>query len=137
MSRRFVGVIVILAAATVLTGCAAGVTVTGSGSPALIIDDGFLTGDQALIQGTLAVTESGCVGIAGAGGETYPAVWPRGTALLSGPDTAIHVPGVGAVRIGDEVEGAGGYYDVGTTPALDNVAERCDWQGEVIGIRFE
>lgn len=81
------------------------------------------------------MTDAGCIGITDAQGNTYPAVWPRGTSLASGP--AIDVPGIGMIELGAAVRGAGGYYEVSTRPVLDEVAERCVWDGEVIGIRFE
>ncbi|TDL45423.1 hypothetical protein [Microbacterium oleivorans] len=137
MYRRVAGFAGVLAGAMLLAGCAAGVAVTAGGSATLITDAGFLSGDEALIEGTLTVAESGCVGIVAAGGETYPAVWPRGTTLVGGVDTGIDVPGVGVLRVGDAVSGAGGYYGVQSRPTLDEVADRCDWQGEVIGIRFD
>lgn len=125
---------VLLAAA--LAGCT-GVALHEQDELVLVTDAGFLTGDEALIAGELAVTEAGCIGIAGDEGEVYPTVWPRGTSLVDGSTGAIEVPGVGTLQPGDAVEGTGGYYTAEGREALAAVAERCDRTGEVVGIRFE
>ncbi|MDQ1126229.1 hypothetical protein QE428_001262 [Microbacterium sp. SORGH_AS 505] len=123
--------------ATTLAGCAGGVTVNDDSSVAIVTDAGFLTGDEALVQGTVSITEGGCVGITDSQGDTYPTVWPTGTRLVHGSDSAIEIPGLGVRQLGDEVSGSGGYYAVTTRPVLDDVADRCGWDGDVIGVRFE
>ncbi|WP_460784704.1 hypothetical protein [Microbacterium tumbae] len=126
----------VIAVAIATAGCSGGVTLRGGNAATLITDDGFLTGDEAAISGTVTITQAGCVGIS-AQGTSYPAVWPRGTTAVDGTEVAIDIPGIGTKRLGDEVQGTGGYYEVDTRPVLNAVAERCDWDGEVIGIRFE
>lgn len=108
-------------------------TLNDVGDVVLVTDAGFLTGDEASIQGTVAVTHAGCIGITDTQGATYPTVWPRGTSLVDGAEIAIDIPGVGVRRLGDQVDGAGGYHGIGTRPVLDEVADRCAWEGEVIG----
>ena len=135
---RVLAALALLAAGTTpLAGCGGGVAVTDGGPAVLVTDAGFLTGDEALIRGTLAVTDAGCIGITDTQGDTYPTIWPRGTRLVDGVETAIDIPGVGVTRLGDDVDGAGGYYGTSNRPVLDDVAERCEWEGEVIGIRFD
>lgn len=125
------------AVALTLSGCAAGgVTIHETGKVALILDSGFQTGDQAAIVGTPTVTKAGCVGIAHAEGNAFPAIWPRGTVLINTSPATIDIPGVGRKRQGDPVTGAGGYYGAEARPVLQQIAARCDWHGEVIGIYF-
>ncbi|MBF0816942.1 hypothetical protein E4U02_11010 [Microbacterium paludicola] len=136
---RVVGTIALLVVGTTaaLVGCAGGVTVTDDGATVIVTDAGFLTGDEASIQGMISITEAGCVGITDTQGGTYPAVWPRGTSLVGDSEIAIDIPDVGIKRLGDEVNGAGGYYEIGTWSVLAEVAERCHWDGEVIGVRLD
>lgn len=118
-----------------LMGCS-GVSVQQSTSLVIITDAGFLTGDEALVFGTLAATATGCVGIENSAGIIYPTVWPRGTTLVEESSVSIDIPGVGIKSLGDPIEGGGGYYQTSNRPALDEVAEVCDYEGEVAGIRF-
>ena len=122
--------------AATLTGCAGGVSVDESAELAVITDSGFLTGDEAAIRGTVAVTDEGCIGIADADGNVYPTIWPGGTTLADESAATIDIPGVGSRAEGDPIEGTGGYYSATSRDALSEVAERCAWDGEVIGIRF-
>lgn len=103
---------------------------------AVITDSGFLTGDEAAIRGTVAVTDEGCVGIADADGNVYPTIWPGGTSLAEASVATIDIPGIGSRAEGDTIEGTGGYYSATSRDALNPVADRCAWEGEVIGIRF-
>lgn len=119
-----------------LAGCAPGVAQASHGEVALFVDAGFLTGDEALITGTLTLTSKGCVGIETNSGETYPAVWPTGT-VLTDDSGSIRVPGLGAVNLGDDIRGGGGFYSAASRPQLSDLAKRCDWSGEVAGIRFD
>jgi hypothetical protein len=118
-------------------GCSAGVTLREDADIAVVTDAGFLTGDDAAISGTVSLTEAGCMGITDDQGHTYPTIWPRGSALVAGSKAGIDIPGVGVKQLGERVNGAGGYYETKTRPILDEVAERCAWDGEVIGIRFD
>ncbi|AQP49516.1 hypothetical protein BW733_00350 [Tessaracoccus flavescens] len=135
---RIVGPLTVcVVAAAALAGCSGGVTLNDVGDVVLVTDAGFLTGDDPSIQGTVAVTDARCIGITDTTqGATYPTVWPRGTSLVDGAGITIAISGVGVRRLGDQVDGAGGYYGVGKRPVLDEVADRCAWEGEVIGVRF-
>lgn len=121
---------------SMLSGCAGGVNVHQSGNVILISDSGFLSGDQAKISGTLTITDAGCVGLLDEQGNAFPAVWPRGTKVTASSPVVIEVPGLGAKRQGDRLSGAGGYYAVESRSALKEVADRCRWSGDVIGIYF-
>lgn len=120
-----------------LCGCSSGVSFLADGDVALVTDAGFLTGDEAAIHGTLIVTEAGCVGIADALGNAYPAIWPRGTTLVTASPVAIEIPGVGRRQVGDPLTGGGGYYASEGRESLAAIATRCAWTGEIIGIRFD
>lgn len=134
--KLLIGSLVLSSAVASLSGCAGGVSVYESANVALIIDSGFLTGDQAAISGTLTVTEAGCVGLADQEGSTFPAVWPRGTTLTSASPVTLYVPVLGIKRQGDKISGTGGYCAVEGRTSLKEVAVRCHWGGEVIGIYF-
>lgn len=134
--RRFaLTIVTVVTLSLVVSGCAPGVHVSEVGENAIFIDSGFLTGDQAAINGTLTVTTAACIGIASSG-KTYPAVWPRGTKLRAEDPVAIEIPGIGVKQLGDTIEGAGGFYTIDRFDALREVATRCEWSGEVIGVRF-
>ncbi len=126
-----------LVSVTILTGCAGGVALHERAEVAVITDSGFLTGDEAAISGMVSITDPGCVGIADSDGTVYPTIWPRGTTLVDASTAAIDIPGVGGMQQGDAIRGSGGYYGTEGREVLVEVAERCDWDGEVIGIRFE
>jgi len=122
---------------TVLVSCAGGVALHERAEVAVITDAGFLTGDEAAISGTVSITDTGCVGIADSEGTVYPTIWPRGTTLVDVSTAAIDIPNVGGMQPGDAIEGTGGYYGTEGRKVLVEIAERCDWDGEVIGIRFD
>lgn len=85
---------------------------------------------EALILGTLTLTEGGCFAVA-AGGVTYPLQFPFGT-RLSDDGTEVAVPGLPALRVGDEISGGGGYLhltDVDPACAAENEYEEyAIWQ---------
>lgn len=136
--RSGLGVAAVLAAAPLaLVGCTAGVTTVDRDGVALFVDAGFLTGDEAAISGKLSVAPSGCVGITTDSGESYPVVWPGGTVLRESSPVSIEIPGVGVKGPGDAIKGAGGAYPVDKRDVLRPIGERCDWTGEVIGVRFD
>lgn len=76
-------------------------------------------GPDAIVAGTLAVLDGGCLGFRGEDGSQLAVVWPSGTTAL--PDAVgVDVPGMGAYRLGEAVEGGGGY---GGVPFQDVVVE--------------
>lgn len=68
-------------------------------------------GSDAIVAGTLAVLDGGCLGFRDEDGTQTAVVWPSGTTPL--PDVVgVDVPGMGAHRLGDAVEGGGGFGGV-------------------------
>lgn len=130
------GFLLLCWAAAALSGCTSGVNVHENEDAALATDSGFLTGDQAAISGALTITEAGCVGLVDDEGNAFPVVWPRGTTLISASPLTLDLPGVGVMREGQTISGGGGYYAVESRSALEELASRCRWSGEVIGIYF-
>jgi hypothetical protein len=61
---------------------------------------------EAAVTGTLALNDHGCFGF-GDGAAFSPVIFPFGTRLLDDGRSA-EVPGLGTVRIGDEIRGGGG-----------------------------
>lgn len=64
----------------------------------------------AIVAGTLAVLDGGCLGFRDDDGTQTAVVWPSGTTALA-DGVGVAVPGMGAYRVGDAVEGGGGYGD--------------------------
>lgn len=92
-------------------------------------------GDQALIVGSLAVTEGGCVGLRDDEGVVRLVIWPRGTDLVRSSPLLLEIPGAVELREGDAVDGAGGYHD--DPEYLAQQLEQCAPDDlQVIRIRF-
>ncbi len=72
-------------------------------------------GNAALISGTLRL-QSGCLLVEGDGGP-FLVVWPAGTAWDAGRSAVVTPDGV-ALPVDADVEGAGGYVDVGEVGEL-------------------
>ncbi len=87
-------------------------------------------GMDALISGTLTITDAGCFAVT-SGGVTYPVQFPFGT-RLSDDGAEVSVPGLPSLRVGDEVSGGGGYMhltDVDPACIADNeYDEYAIWQ---------
>ncbi|MFI7078171.1 hypothetical protein ACIBO1_12870 [Micromonospora sp. NPDC049903] len=69
----------------------------------------------AAVHGRVAVGEGGCLILRD---ETDPGavvVWPPGTATLDGGRVGVYVPEVGAIVVGDRVEGSGGHFEAPRT----------------------
>lgn len=64
-------------------------------------------GMDALVVGTFA-TANGCV-LLEAGETKYPVVWPSGTTVAGTDPLVIKLPSGEHVRLGDQLEGGGGY----------------------------
>lgn len=76
------------------------------GSIALVSGGG--QGSDAEVRGVVQMADGGCWGIVPEGGDAaVAAVWPEGS-KLSSDGTSVEVPGVGQVRVGTTVVGAGG-----------------------------
>ena len=131
MKRLFLAAVSLATAAVVLVGCgssdavqqAEGVTVMVLASqPSAVMD--------ALITGTLTITDSGCFAVTN-GDTTYPLQFPYGTRLETSGD-AVTVPGLPPLREGDQIRGGGGYLHLSDVPpecAADNeYDEYAVWQ---------
>ena len=92
-------------------------------------------GDEAIILGTVALTPQRCVGIEDADGVIRAVVWPDETQLVESDPVRMTVGVPDDLMIGDEVAGAGGYYE--SSDDLASVAQKCGAPDEVIRIRFE
>ncbi|BDZ55148.1 hypothetical protein [Agromyces marinus] len=69
---------------------------------------------DAIVAGTLTRTENGCLALDDLDG-LHVLEFPYGTTLADDGET-VEVPGLGPLRIGDAVEGGGGYLDVADAP---------------------
>lgn len=58
---------------------------------------------QAILSGRIVVLEGGCLGL-----DAIPLQFPFGSELLS-DGSGVEAPGLGVVRVGDEISGGGGY----------------------------
>jgi hypothetical protein len=100
----------------------------------LLTASGAQPGDEALITGTVAVTDGGCVGLATAA-TIHLVIWPNGTSLEQSDLLKIRLPTGELLGEGDQVEGAGGYY---TSPReFQDQIDTCEADDEVIRVRFD
>jgi len=101
-------IVAVVLGVLVLTGCTggAGLVVDDSGDAVLVsAASNRDVRNLALIEGELAITESGCFGIDN-GRAVFPAVFAVGTV----PDgDGIYLVGHGHVAVGDRLEGGGGF----------------------------
>jgi hypothetical protein len=107
----------VLALVVTLTACVDGASdeVLEAGAVKILVAAPADSGMDAMVIGTVAIVD-GCLGIG-----DHVAVWPSGTDVVAEDPLVIDVPGLGEVRVGDDVTGAGGYvqeYGRGDGPAL-------------------
>ncbi|MCR2812796.1 hypothetical protein [Microbacterium sp. zg.Y1084] len=76
------------------------------GVNAMVAGSGPGAAMDALISGTLRITDAGCFAVS-SGGVTYPLQFPFGT-RLSDDGTEVAVPGLASLRAGDEISAAVG-----------------------------
>jgi type IV pilus biogenesis protein CpaD/CtpE len=133
LRNRLSGVAVAMVATLALVGC--------SSTERQATDDVVLytsttaqPGDEALVVGTIAITEGGCVGIADSEGVTRSTVWPSGTELTSADPLELTLPDGSVLSAGSPVEGAGGYYS--DPPEFEDITTGCRGGTEIIRIRF-
>ncbi|MGW0502116.1 hypothetical protein [Micromonospora sp. NPDC003241] len=69
----------------------------------------------AAMHGRVAVGDGGCLILRDETGPGAVAVWPPGTTILDDGRVGVHVPGVGAIVVGDRVEGSGGHFEAPRT----------------------
>lgn len=82
---------------------------------------------DALIQGTLTRSDEGCLTVETSHG-TFVLQFPFGSRLADDGES-VEVPGAGTLRLGDDVDGVGGYIDVPDTPEECRLsAEFAVWQ---------
>lgn len=105
------------AAVFLLAACAAGpppAVQRAEGVTLLAADERPDAVMDAQIIGTLTVAESGCLALAADGGS-YPLEFPFGS-RLDDDGGSVEVPGLGTLRLGDEIAGGGGYVAVPDAP---------------------
>lgn len=82
-------------------------------------------GSDAEVHGVLQTSSGNCLGLLTEGAEQpVPVIWPRGSTLTEDGD-GVDVPGVGVVRIGQTVLGAGGEVSSPTGVRYSEVPEEC------------
>lgn len=82
-------------------------------------------GEDALIAGTLTVTENGCVAVV-TQADDYVLAWPPGTELTTDDGVpAIHVPDVGTIGVGEELSAGGGYHQPPGSSRMPEIPDRC------------
>jgi hypothetical protein len=109
-------VLVLLAAAGLLAGCG------DDGSAVLDLSDGVTAyvspespdgaAATALVSGTLAVSDGGCLVLDGGAGERWFLGLPAGTEAGSSPSVTVSVGGE-TLAVGDVVSGGGGFHSDG------------------------
>lgn len=119
--------------AFVLAGCAA-TTEQVVGDTRLVAATGAQPGDEALIEGKVALTEGGCVGLRTADGVTHLVIWPAGTNLDDIQPLRVELPSGAEVTIDEPVAGAGGFYEA--PEELRSLIDVCHAHDEIIRIRF-
>jgi hypothetical protein len=110
------------AAVVGVTACSAtavheseGTTLMAAGGPAT-------AAMEALIVGTLTITEGGCIALR-TDADTYPLQFPHGT-RLSDDGTSVMVPGLDPLELGEAIRGGGGFVELADVPAA------CESQNE-------
>lgn len=92
-----------------LTSCTGTVVESYGGTVLIGTDDGTnmagvgLGGDVAFV--------GDCLGL-----DQTLIIWPPGTEVIAQEPLTINVPGLGAVKVGDHIEGGGQEYDVSDPP---------------------
>lgn len=80
---------------------------------------------QVLISGKLHVSTGGCIGLSKDGIRGNVIIWPAGTTLSDTDPVAIHIPGVGRIRLGEQIA-AGGAGQTFPTENLPAIPDECD-----------
>jgi hypothetical protein len=88
-------------------------------------------GEDALIEGEVAVDDdTGCVYL-DAGGGPYPVIWPHGTDLARADPLQLRLRDGTTVAVGDHVQGGGGYHKAEDYPDLGIPGSCLNEYGEV------
>lgn len=93
-------------------------------------------GEDAQIIGAIALTDGGCVGLRGDDDLVRFVIWPRGTQLVSSVPLEIRLADSTLLAEGDDVAGAGGYFDDRASDQ-ENIARCSPDDEQVIRLRFE
>ena len=112
MKRTLAASVGLVAVSLAVVGCSgagagAGAVQEARGTTAMVASEPSSVAMEALISGTLTLTDAGCFAVA-SGGMTYPLQFPFGSQI--GDDgTEVTVPGLLPLHVGDEISGGGGY----------------------------
>jgi len=93
--------------------------------PRLLIDQSPFEDDDAEMQGVLTYDESTRCFLLDDEGYATAVVWPTGTTLAGGQPVGVVVPDVGDVRVGDRVEGGGGFRSTDSLGDEDAALSEC------------
>jgi hypothetical protein len=109
-----------MAAVLLLGGCAPYAVNTTADATLVTVTSRPDVMPQALISGRLAIVNGGCFGIIKEEGNEFAAIFPVGT---TAEGDALTIPGLGEVKVGDDLEGGGGF---GEKASLDpSLPEEC------------
>ena len=107
MKRTLAASVGLVAVSLAVGGCSgagagAGAVQEARGTTAMVASAPSSVAMEALISGTLTLTDTGCFAV------TYPLQFPFGSQI--GDDgTEVTVPGLLPLHVGDEISGGGGY----------------------------
>lgn len=132
-AARTLAVVGLVTAACLACGSDLTQVSTTNTDPPLLVHDVRWRADDAEISGTLRyLAESGCFVVERqAGGETerrHVVVWPPGTTPWheDGALVGVMIPWSGIIRLGDRIDGGGGYAEPRTSNLdLPNVPDEC------------
>lgn len=126
MRWRGAAIVVAVAAAAVLAGCAPvdGVALTTSDDGNVLLSHLRDTGGgmDAVVEGTLA-TAGTCFGLTTDQG-TFAVVFPPGSSIIEGTEQ-IAIPHWGTLSVGDHLKGSGGYFTSDKLGYADQLPETC------------
>lgn len=102
---------------------------SGGGETVLLLKAGE-GGRDAIVTGPLTLVGT-CVGIG-----DHVALWPQGTKIVDEFPLVLSVPGLGEVRAGETLAGAGGYFDTAVDDVSVDVPDSCG-TSKVVDFRVE
>jgi hypothetical protein len=101
-----------------------------SGLKVLIAGD-VGSGSDARVTGTLAKVGE-CLGLESAG--SFAAIWPNATKVIDAESLEIELPDGDVLKLGDGVEGAGGYLTEPLSDGYPKVPSSCSQNPEIVVI---
>lgn len=87
-------------------------------------------GEDALVEGVVAVDDAGCLHLDADGGP-YPTIWPHGTELVGTQPVQLRLRDGTEISLGDRVQGGGGYHHAVDYPELGIPDDCLNRYGEV------